>query len=57
MDEYVVGFVSDDPDGLTPIDVVMDVTGLTYDEVKSCCRVVTIPEPEIPESDQINLDL
>jgi len=43
-DEYVVGFVSCDPDGLTPIDIVMDVTGLTYDEVKSCCEVVNIPD-------------
>lgn len=46
-DEFVVGFISDEPDGLTPIDIVMDVTGLTYDEVKSCCQVVEIPEPEI----------
>jgi hypothetical protein len=50
-DEYVVGFMSDAPDGLTPIDIVMDVTGLTYDEVKSCSEVVSIPEPEIPEYD------
>lgn len=49
MDEFVVGFMQSDPDGLTPIDIVMDVTGLTYDEVKSCCDVVSIPdlEPEI----------
>lgn len=50
-DEFVVGFMSGDPDGLTPIDVVMDVTGLSYDEVKSCSEVVSIPEPEIPEYD------
>lgn len=50
IDEFVVGFMSDDPEGLTPIDIVMDVTGLTYDEVKSCCEVITIPEiePDIP---------
>lgn len=47
MDEFVVGFMSDDPEGLTPIDVVIDVTGLTYQEVKSCCEVVILPEPEI----------
>lgn len=47
MEEFVVGFMNGDPDGLTPIDIVMDVTGLTYDEVKSCCEVVKIPEPEI----------
>ena len=50
-DEFVVGFMSDDPNGLTPIDIVMDVTGLTYEEVKSCCDVITISEPEIPEYD------
>lgn len=49
MDEFVIGFMKDDPDGLTPIDIVMDVTGLTYNEVKSCCGVVSIPEPEIPD--------
>lgn len=50
-DEYVVGFMKDEPDGLTPIDIVMDVTGLTYNEVKSCCEVIDIPDPEpiIPE--------
>ena len=48
-EEFVVGFVISDPDVLTPIDIVMDVTGLTYEEVKSCCEVVNLPEPEIPE--------
>jgi hypothetical protein len=46
MDEFVVGFMEGDPDGLTPIDIVMDVTGLTRDEVKSCCEVVSIPDDE-----------
>lgn len=41
MEEFVVGFGSD-KDELTPIDIVMDVTGLTYDEVKSCSEVITI---------------
>lgn len=55
MDEFVVGFMKDDPDGLTPIDIVMDVTGLTYDEVMSCCEVVYIPEPpEIDESEMFS---
>lgn len=54
-DEYVVGFMSGDPDGLTPIDIVMDVTGLSYDEVKSCCEVVPIPEPEIPDYDLLQI--
>jgi hypothetical protein len=47
MDEFVIGFMNDDPDGLTPIDIVMDVTGLTYEEVKSCCEIAIINEPEI----------
>lgn len=47
-DEFVIGFMEDEPDGLTPIDIVMDVTGLTYDEVKSCCEIVKI-ECHIPE--------
>lgn len=51
MNEFVVGFFNDDPDGLTPIDIVMDVTKLTYEEVKSCCEVIVVnfPEPEIPD--------
>lgn len=48
MEEFVVGFMKDDPEGLTPIDVVADVTGLTIEEVRSCSEVVTIPEPEPP---------
>ena len=49
-DEFVVGFMKDEPDGLTPIDIVMDVTGLTYDEVKSCCETFHLPEePTIEE--------
>lgn len=47
IDEFVVGFMNGEPDGLTPIDIVMDVTGLTYDEVKSCCQVILLPDPEI----------
>lgn len=54
MDEFVVGFVSDNPDGLTPIDVVMDVTGLTYQEVKSCCEVIQINDnpPDYEEKEE-----
>ncbi len=47
MEEFVIGFMADDPDGLTPIDVVMYLTGLTYEEVKSCCEIVNLPEAEI----------
>lgn len=42
MEEYVIGFVESDPESLTPIDVVIDVTGLTKREVKSCYEVVNI---------------
>lgn len=49
MDEFVVGFMENEPDGLTPIDVVMDITGLTYTEVKSCYEVVILSGPEMPE--------
>lgn len=51
MDEFVIGF-GDDPDGLTPIDVVMDICDLTYEEVLNSMEVVTLPEPEIPDYDQ-----
>lgn len=44
MEEFVIGFCSDDPEGLTPIDIVMDCTGLTYEEVKSCCEIATVNE-------------
>lgn len=45
MDEFVIGFLSDEPEGLTPIDIVMDVTGLTYQEVKSCYETIDIMDP------------
>jgi hypothetical protein len=44
MEEFVVGFTEDD--SLTPIDIVADVTGLTIDEVRSCCEVVQVPDKE-----------
>lgn len=50
MDEFVRGF-GDDPGGLTPIDIVMDVCNLTYEEVVTSFDVVTLPEPEIPDYD------
>ncbi len=48
MEEFVRGFMIDNPDGLTPIDIVMDVTGLTISEVRSCCEIVLIADQEIP---------
>ena len=44
IDEFVIGFMSDDPEGLTAIDIVMDATRLTYDEVKSCYETVKIDD-------------
>lgn len=49
MDEFVEGFMSDDPEGLTPIDIVCDVTGLTLSEVRSSCKIVKIGIPEPPD--------
>lgn len=49
-DEFVVGFMSDDPEGLTPIDIVADLTGLTIEEVRSCSEVVTIPDEDPRDS-------
>lgn len=45
-DEFVLGFMSDDPEGLTPIDIVADLTGLTIEEVRSCSEVVTITDED-----------
>lgn len=40
-----------DFDGVwTPIDIVMDITGLTEPEVRSCSKVIDV-EPDIPEYD------
>lgn len=40
MDEFVLNFTNNE--GLTPIHIVMEITGLTYDEVKSSCEIITI---------------
>ena len=50
MEEFVIGFCSDDPDGLTPIDIVSDATGLSIKEVRSCYEIVEI---DVPEPDMI----
>ena len=42
MEEYVVNFSGDDEDELTPIDIVSEITGLTYDEIRSCSEIVQI---------------
>lgn len=40
-DEFVDGFTSDGE--LTPIDIVSEITGLTYDEIRSCSKIVRVP--------------
>ena len=37
MEEYVLDFV--EKDSLTPIDIVSDITGLTYEEIRSVTNV------------------
>lgn len=41
-DEFVLDFVENG--SLTPIEIVADITGLTYEEIRSCSEMVTIPE-------------
>ena len=50
MDGFVRGF-GNEPDGLTPIEIVMDICDLTYEEVLNSCEIVRLPEPEIPNYD------
>lgn len=40
MTEFVLNFVH--PGSITPIHIVMDVTSLSYDEVKSVAEIITI---------------
>ena len=40
MEEFVLDFVEEG--SMTEIDVVMEVTGLTYEEVKSCSKILVI---------------
>ena len=40
-EEFVDGFTSDGK--LTPIDIVSEITGLTYDEIRSCSKIVRVP--------------
>ena len=39
-EEFVEDFTSDGE--LTPIDIVSEITGLTYDEIKSCSKIVRV---------------
>ena len=40
-EEFVENFTSDGE--LTPIDIVSEITGLTYDEIRSCSKIVRVP--------------
>ena len=40
MEEFVLDFVEEG--SITEIDVVMEVTGLTHEEVKSCSEILVI---------------
>jgi hypothetical protein len=40
-EEFVENFTSDGE--LTPIDIVAEITGLTYDEIRSCSKIVCVP--------------
>ena len=40
-EELVENFTSDGE--LTPIDIVAEITGLTYDEIRSCSKIVRVP--------------
>ena len=39
-EEFVENFTSDGE--LTPIDIVSEITGLTYDEIRSCSKIVRV---------------
>lgn len=41
FEEFVEDFTSDGE--LTPIDVVSEITGLTYDEIRACSKIVRVP--------------
>ena len=40
MEEFVLNFVREG--SITPIDIVMEITRLTYDEVKSCSEILVV---------------
>ena len=54
MEEFVLDFVNEG--SLTSIDMVMEITGLTYEEVKSCSKILVI-DNGIQLSDSGNPDI
>lgn len=40
--EFVVNFSGKDVDEITPIDIVAEITGLTYDEIRKCSEIKMI---------------
>lgn len=50
MEEFVVNFSGKDENELTPIDIVAEITDLTYDQIRSCSEIVEIEiDYDIPE--------
>jgi hypothetical protein len=47
---FVVGFSPSDPEGLTPIDIVSEITGLSHAEIKDVYE--TVEREETPEPDE-----
>jgi len=41
VEEFVEDFTSDGD--LTPIDIVSEITGLTYEEIRSCSKIIRVP--------------
>lgn len=39
-DEFVLDFVEDG--SMTPIDIVSEITGLTYEEIRSCSEILVV---------------
>ena len=40
MEEFVLDFVEEG--SITPIDIVIEITGLTYEEIKGFCEILVI---------------
>ena len=40
MEEFVLDFVCDG--SMTPIDIVAEITRLTYDEIRSCSDILVV---------------
>lgn len=41
MEEFVLNFLKG-KENLTPIDIVSDITGLNYDQIRNVCNVIMV---------------